>query len=125
MNREQFNDYLLSKPGASVDYPFDTVTPVYKVAGKMFALMGEYQGVARVNLKCEPEEALALRDIFEAVTPGYHMNKRHWNSVLLNDSVPEGELQRMADNSYNLVLDSLPKYKQQQLLGSLQDSSQQ
>ena len=77
----------------------------------MFALLIEAKGTASLNLKCDPDEALALRDIFPAITPGYHMNKKHWNTVQLDGSVPEGEIERMIDNSFLLVVNAMPKAK--------------
>ncbi len=113
MNYESAREYFLSKPEAWLDYPFGPDTCVPKVRKKMFATLGEEldkgKRLARINLKCEPNEALLLRDLFEAVIPGYHMNKTHWNTVLLDGSVPRGELERMIDNSYALVAKSLPK----------------
>lgn len=101
--------YLLGKPEAIEDYPFGPDVAVMKVRGKMFATLSESGGEGRMNLKCDPDQALALRDIFPAVQPGYHMNKKHWNTVLLDGSIPEGELCRMIDHSYALVIRGLPK----------------
>ncbi|WP_290537711.1 MULTISPECIES: MmcQ/YjbR family DNA-binding protein [Alcanivorax] len=101
--------YLLSKPEARKDFPFGPDVAVMKVRDKMFATLGEEQGEGRMNLKCDPDQALALRDIFEAVIPGYHMNKKHWNTIKLDGSIPEGEIQRMIDHSYALVVGGLPK----------------
>lgn len=113
MTYESARDYFLSKPEAWLDYPFGPDTCVPKVRKKMFATLGEEldndKPLARINLKCEPSEALLLRDVFKSVIPGYHMNKTHWNTVLLDGSVPRGELERMIDNSYALVTKSLPK----------------
>lgn len=113
MTYESARDYFLSKPEAWLDYPFGPDTCVPKVRKKMFATLGEEldngKPLARINLKCEPNEALLLRDVFKSVIPGYHMNKTHWNTVLLDGSVPLGELERMIDNSYALVTKSLPK----------------
>ena len=75
----------------------------------MFALFTTDNGVDRINLKCDPDQAFILRDIFEAVIPGYHMNKRHWNTVILDGSIPRGELERMVDHSYALVVKKLPR----------------
>ncbi len=101
--------YLLGKPEAIEDYPFGPDVAVMKVRGKMFATLSQSDGEGRMNLKCDPDQALALRDIFPAVIPGYHMNKKHWNTVRLDGSIPEGELTRMIDHSYALVVRSLPK----------------
>ena len=75
----------------------------------MFATLSINQGIANMNLKCDPEEAMALRDIFEAVIPGYHMNKAHWNTIILDGSIPVGEIERMIDRSYGLVVKSMKK----------------
>ncbi len=107
--------YLLGKPEAWLDYPFGPDVAVFKIKQKMFATLGEEAGIARTNLKCDPEEALALRDIFDAVVPGYHMNKTHWNTVIFDGSIPPGEIERMIDNSYALVVRSLPKRERQPL----------
>jgi len=109
VNYDQAKKYLLSKPEAELDYPFGPDVGVPKVRGKMFATLGEEDGLARVNLKCDPNEAQFLRDMFEAVIPGYHMNKTHWNTVLLDGSIPVGEIERMMDASYALVVKTLKK----------------
>ncbi|MCC2615790.1 MmcQ/YjbR family DNA-binding protein [Aestuariibacter halophilus] len=101
-------DYLLSKPDSEQCYPFGPDVAVFKVGGKMFAtLSSDKDGQASVNLKCEPHQALLLRELFRAVVPGYHMNKKHWNTVTIDGSVPAGEVQRMIDHSYALVVSSL------------------
>jgi len=109
MGYDQARDYMLSKPEAELDYPFGPDVGVPKVRGKMFATLGEEDKLARINLKCDPEEALFLRDTFESVLPGYHMNKVHWNTVLLDGSIPNGEIERMIDSSYALVVKTLKK----------------
>ena len=109
MNYASTKAYLLSQPEAVEDYPFGLEAAVFKIRHKMFALLMEQNGQARINLKCAPDEALALRDIFPAITPGYHMNKKHWNTVRLDGSVPKGEIERMIDNSYLLVIKGMPK----------------
>jgi len=86
-----------------------------KIATKMFATLVQSEGIARINLKCDPHEALILRDIFPAVRPGYHMNKRHWNTVLLDGSVPRGEIERMMDASYSLVVKGMRRVERQAL----------
>jgi predicted DNA-binding protein (MmcQ/YjbR family) len=109
MNHAEAREYLLSKPEAFEDYPFDPEVAVYKIGKKMFATLALEGDSPRMNLKCDPEEALALRDIFDAVMPGYHMNKAHWNTVILDASIPRGELERMIDRSYGLVIKGLRK----------------
>ena len=115
MNYTQARNYLLSRPEAWEDFPFGSDAAVMKIDKKLFAILSNKNDMASINLKCNPEEALMLRDIFPAVTPGYHMNKRHWNTVLLNGSIPCGETERMIDASYALVLKSLPKAARQAL----------
>ena len=107
MNFQTLRDYLLSKPEVQEDFPFGPEAYVYKVQGKMFALLYEKDGRARVNLKCEPLQAQQLRDVFDSVVPGWHMNKAHWNTVLLGGDVPPQELQRQVDHSYARVFKSL------------------
>lgn len=109
MDYQMARNYLLARPEAVETFPFGADVAVFKIAQKMFATLGVENGVARMNLKCDPREALALRDIFTGVTPGYHMNKKHWNTVLLDDSVPPHEIERMMDKSYGLVVRGLPK----------------
>ena len=115
MNYTRTRAALLAKPEAIVDYPFGPDTAVFKVYGKMFATLAEKADMASTNLKCNPDEALALRDIFPAVQPGYHMNKKHWNTVILDGSVPEGEILRMIDMSYALVVSGMPRASRQSL----------
>ena len=114
-NFQQCREHCLMQLHSIEDFPFGPDFYVYKVVGKVFAILSETKGVARVNLKCDPAEALMLRDIFAAVTPGYHMNKRHWNTLLLDGSVPQNEVKRQIENSYQLVVKSLPKAKRPQL----------
>lgn len=101
--------HLLHQPEAWEDYPFGPDVAVFKIRRKMFATLGYEDNVARINLKCDPEEAQFLRDMFDAVIPGYHMNKTHWNTVILDGSIPPGEIERMIDRSYGLVVRGLPK----------------
>lgn len=109
MNFATLRSYLLHKPGASEDFPFDTLTLVIKVGGKMFALLGINDDPLRINLKCDPLKAEFLREHYPAVQPGYHMNKRHWNTVVLDGSIAEAEIRSMIDESYELVVKGLPK----------------
>ncbi len=111
MNPKQLRKYLLSKPEAYEDYPFGPEATVYKVKNKMFALTYQEKKHLHINLKCDPMEAVQLRDVFDAVLPGYHMNKTHWNTVVLDGSVPVFELERMIDNSYMLVVKKLKKHE--------------
>ncbi|GAB5415670.1 MAG: MmcQ/YjbR family DNA-binding protein [Congregibacter sp.] len=115
MNYDDARDYLLSQPEAWEDTPFGPDVAVMKVIDKMFATLSLDKGIGQMNLKCDPDEALMLRDIFPAVRPGYHMNKRHWNTVVLDGSVPRGEIERMVENSYALVVAGLPATKRKAL----------
>jgi len=104
-----FRAYCLAKPNVTEGTPFGSDTLVFKVGGKMFALASLDEVPPRVNLKCDPERALDLRDRYEEVQPGYHMNKKHWNTVELSGGIPEAELRSMIDHSYDLVVARLPK----------------
>ena len=115
MNYQETKTYLLSKPDAILDFPFGPETAVFKVRNKLFATLVETEGQAWSNLKCDPTEALMLRDIFPEVRPGYHMNKKHWNTIELQGNLPQSEIERMIDNSYTLVVKSLPLKVRQSL----------
>ncbi|MCO7226703.1 MmcQ/YjbR family DNA-binding protein [Pleionea sp. CnH1-48] len=116
MNYKASQAYLLSKPEAIEDYPFGEDVAVFKIKNKMFATLAYHESIAQMNLKCEPQEALMLRDVFEAVIPGYHMNKKHWNTIILNGSIPESEIKRMIDRSYSLVVNGLKKSEKDALV---------
>lgn len=105
---ESFRSYCLAKKGVTEELPFGDDTLVYKVLGKMFALTGLNSEEFSINLKCDPELALQLREKYPAVQPGYHMNKQHWNTVLVDGSIPLKELKAMIDTSYALVVSGLP-----------------
>ena len=109
MELEELRAYLLAKPGAEETYPFDPVTLVAKVGGKLFALFSVDEAPLRLNLKCLPEQAEVLRELYPAVRPGYHMNKRHWNTVILDGSLPDEDICGMIDESYRLVVEKLPR----------------
>jgi predicted DNA-binding protein (MmcQ/YjbR family) len=109
MDYERARTYLLNMPEAVETFPFGPEVAVFKVRNKMFALLGVEKGIANMNLKCDPDHANALRDLFTAVRPGYHMNKKHWNTVDLDGSVPEAEIETMIDDSFWLVVDGMKK----------------
>ena len=111
MDLAEFREYCLRKPGASEETPFGPDVLVFKVGGKIFALATLDEVPPRVNLKCDPDLALDLRDRYEQVTPGYHMNKKHWNTIIADGSVPVKKLKEWIDHSYELVVGSLPKKK--------------
>ncbi len=114
MNIESLRDYCLSKLYVSESLPFDDKTLVFKVAEKVFAITGLEDIPARVNLKCDPERALELREMYPDIVPGYHMNKKHWNTVYYNN-FPDAMLQGLIDDSYKLVVSSFTKKKQKEL----------
>jgi predicted DNA-binding protein (MmcQ/YjbR family) len=101
--------HFLSKPGAEETTPFGPEVLVYKVGGKMFAAASPDEFPARINLKCDPERSLELRDQHESILPGYHMNKRHWNTLVLDGSLPSKLVAELIDHSYKLVKKGLPK----------------
>ena len=109
MNIETISQYCLSKKGAVEDFPFDEETLVFKVGGKMFALIPLEKIPLQINLKCDPEKAFELREEYEAVQPGYHMNKKHWNTIIIDGSVSIRKIFEWIDDSYNLVVAGLKK----------------
>ena len=115
MNLEQAIGLCLGMHGAEETTPFGPDVLVYKVAGKMFALAVPEDVPPRMNLKCDPGRAMELRDRFEGITPGYHMNKRHWNTVLLNGSVPADLVREMITASYQLVVQGLTRKQRESL----------
>jgi len=116
MTFNQLNNYILSKQGVTYDYPFDEKVRVYRIAEKMFALTNESKTPLQVNLKCDPIYALELRSLYEGIISGYHMNKKHWNTVTLEASdVDEETIKELIDHSYELVYQSLTKKKREAL----------
>ncbi|HUH32728.1 MAG TPA: MmcQ/YjbR family DNA-binding protein [Daejeonella sp.] len=111
MNIESLRDYCLAKAGVAETLPFGPDTLVFKVSDKMFLLVG-LDDPESFNVKCDPEKAVSLREEYEEVQPGYHMNKVHWNTVSMNGRLTESQLKEMIDHSYNLVVSALPKSKQ-------------
>lgn len=127
MDEIQVEQYLLSKPFSELGYPFGPEVKVFKVKNKMFATLALGKGGEKnsgekmaghycVNLKCDPDEAIMLRDIFPSVIPGYHMNKALWNTVILDGTIPCGEIKRMIDVSFHLVVDKMTKRDKQSIL---------
>lgn len=117
MTKERVMEIFQSFKGSELTFPFDEVTEVYKVGGKMFGLIGKQDGTLRINLKGIPENNYTLRSMFPAIIPGYHMNKEHWNSVLMDGSLEEELIIRLISESYDLVVNSLPKKRRILLLG--------
>ncbi len=109
MKIKKLKEYLLSKKDSVVDMPFGPETLVFKVHNKMFALIMVNKNPLRINLKCDPDNAVALRSIFSAIIPGYHMNKEHWNTIIFDGSVPDKFILKMIDESYDLIAAKLKK----------------
>ncbi len=119
MNIEFFREYCLSKPETIECLPFDENTLVFKVAGKMFALTDLLAPEFKVNLKSDPEKALELREKYDEVQPGYHMNKNHWNTVSFEGSINDKILRQMIDESYDLVVKSLKKADRERIFNQM------
>ena len=117
MELQQLLDYLGAKIGAGEDLPFGPEVLVLKVAGKMFALIAWQELPLSISLKAEPQQALLWRELYPAVTPGYHLNKQHWNTVRLDGSVPDDTLRQMIDESWSRVVAGLKKSERLALLG--------
>lgn len=107
MNIEELRNYCLSLPGVTEDFPFDATTLVFKVHGKMFAVT-DLEGDFSINLKCDPEKAIALREQYPAISPGYHMNKKHWNTIAVDGSLADQLLYELINHTYDLVVAGLP-----------------
>ena len=114
MDLEKIRRFCLKKKGVSESLPFDEETPVYKVMGKMFLLSNLTPPVS-INIKCDPEFAVELREKYDAVTPGFHMNKLHWNTVTLDGSIPDKYIYEWIDLSYELIVRGLPKKEKESL----------
>ncbi len=115
MTAGQLRKHCLSFEGAEETFPFGERTSVFKVAGKMFALSALGADSLRVSVKCEPELAVALRGAHACVIPGYHLNKRHWNTVIIDGSLPDETVRDMIEDSYDLVVSGLPKARRRGL----------
>lgn len=114
MNVEAYRDYCLAKPGVTESFPFSESALVFKVMNKMFALV-DIDLFDFTNLKCDPEKAIELREQFSSVQPGYHMNKKHWNSVYFEQDASDQQIFEWVNHSYDLVVASLPKKDQETL----------
>ena len=115
MNPKELREHCLSFTGAEETFPFGAETSVFKVSGKMFALSQLGADSLRVSLKCDPELAEALREANPAVIPGYHLNKRHWNTVILDGSLSDEAIRGMIEDSYDLVVSKLPRAQRREL----------
>ena len=116
MRASELRGWCLAQGGAIEEFPFGPEHSVFKVGGKMFALVALDEIPPRANLKCDPDLALELRDRYEQVRPGYHMNKKHWNTVEIEGGIPAAELRKMIEHSYELVVKSLPRAQRAKLL---------
>jgi len=118
MDIVSFREYCIAKPGVTEEFPFDNQTLAFKVMGKIFALTN-VDLFTSVNLKCDPEYAAELREKYAGIVPGYHMNKKHWNTVAADGSIPDAKLQHLINHSYELVVSKLPKKLKEELKNSL------
>lgn len=116
MNIEEYRSFCLKMKGVAEDLPFDENTLVFKVGGKMFCAFG-LNSFDRINLKCEPEKALELREEYNGIKPGYHMNKKHWNSIYPDSDVPWSLIQELTNHSYELVFNSLTRKAKSEIQG--------
>ena len=116
MNIETLREYCLSKKAVTEDFPFGEDTLVFRVLNKIFLLVSLSSNPLQFNAKCDPDKAIELREQYDAVQPGYHMNKKHWNTIIMNGSLSNAQLKEMIDDSYNLIVQSLPKKERENLL---------
>ncbi len=114
MNIEEIREYCISKKGVTESFPFDETTLVFKVMAKMFALTDLVDDLS-LNLKCDPARAIELREQYPAILPGYHMNKNHWNTVMVDGSLSKAFICQLIDHSYDLIVDKLPRKVQIEL----------
>ena len=103
MNVEEIREYAISKPDVEESFPFGPETLVFKIAGKVFLLMGLENDPLQFNVKCDPDRAIELRDEYECIVPGYHMNKKHWNRVIIDGTLTNKKIKEQIDHSYDLV----------------------
>ncbi len=107
LNLKKIRKYCASKKGVIEDFPFDFSTLVFKVGNKMFAITNIDSEELTLNLKCDPALSIQLRSQYPEIMPGYHMNKKHWNTILINGNIPDAEVLKLIDHSYNLVVSGL------------------
>lgn len=115
MNIEEYRTFCLSLKGAEESMPFDDKALVFSVGGKMFSLTNNIDNFDLINVKCDPEEAVDFRERYQAVIPGYHMNKKHWNSIRMDQSIPDEQIKIWIENSYQIILSKLPKKVKKEL----------
>ena len=118
MDLEEVRNYCLKKPGTTESFPFDDETLVFKVASKMYCL-GNLTPPISLNLKCEPIKAIEIREEFEEISPGFHMNKKHWNTVDLEGNLSNSFIQQLIDDSYDLVFNKLTKKENQSIINNI------
>lgn len=125
MTKEEIIRYCLTLPDSYEDYPFDSVTPCMRRRDnhRIFALIMEREGHVQVNVKCSPEWILFWREAFDAVIPGFHMNKKHWNTIILNGTVPKKDICRMIAESYDLTGSGAKGKKKAAAIGEVQDGT--
>lgn len=116
MNLDNIKKHCIGKPGAMEDFPFDFTTMVFKVGNKIFALTDINDDPLRISLKCEPMYAISLRQDYKSIIPGYHLNKLHWNTLILDGTVPDKLVKELIDHSYELVFKSLTKDKREEIV---------
>jgi predicted DNA-binding protein (MmcQ/YjbR family) len=116
MNIEILREYCLSKKAVTEDFPFGETTLVFRVKDKIFLLVALDSDPLQFNAKCDPEKAIELREAYTAIKPGYHMNKKHWNTVVIDGSISTKLIKEMIDDSYNLIVQSLPKKLKEELM---------
>ena len=115
LNIEQIREHCLKRKGITEEFPFDEETLVFKVAGKIFLLASLESIPLQINIKCEPEKAVEFREKYDSVIPGYHMNKKHWNTIIINGTVPAMNVFEWIDDSYTLVVAGLKKSERRKL----------
>ncbi|AXH15410.1 hypothetical protein CP985_12130 [Malaciobacter mytili LMG 24559] len=115
MQKKSLDKFLLSKPCSKKEFPFGEEITVFKVKNKMFALYWIEEGLIRINLKCDPNDALAYREIYSSVIEGYHMNKKYWNTIILDKSIDNKIIKEMINESYNLVVEKLTKKQKEEI----------
>ncbi|MBV9962141.1 MAG: MmcQ/YjbR family DNA-binding protein [Parafilimonas sp.] len=116
MNIEALREYCLSKKAVTEDFPFGETTLVFRVKEKIFLLVALDAQPLRFNAKCDPEKAIELREEYDAIKPGYHMNKKHWNTIVIDSSISAKLIKEIIDDSYDLIIQSLPKKLREELL---------
>ncbi len=115
MELDEIREYCLARPGVTEGFPFGEDVLVFKVSGKMFFASNLKDTPARCNLKCDPERAVELRESYDGIIPGWHMNKKHWNTIVLDGSVPTDLIQELVEHSYQLVRSKLKKSEREAL----------